>query len=699
MLGGVALLLKGLVLWSLAGHPLLEPRGQLDTAYYVEAARQMASGAWAGGDRTFFVSPLYLYFLAAVFTLTNGSLLMARVLQVVLGAAAVALVAATARRWGGPLAAWVAGALCLLTGTITFNEILLVQGALDPFLGAAGLFLLTRAWQAGHRSALWAAGFALGAHVLNRPNMLAWAGAAGALTAWPVWRRKTIGPRGLSAAALVVLGVATAVAPVTLRNYVVAGEFALVSSHGGLNFYIGNNPEADGTYHAVEGITPSITGQDRDARRVVSRALGREVTDAEVSRHFYVRALAWWRDRPGDALALFGRKLAYVVNEAELTLNNAFRYYQREVRTPLAGLLVGPWLLVPLTGLGLVWGHHAVRQRAPGHEAAWWALVASIPIGIVSVAVFFVAGRYRLPLLVGWAVSGGVGVAGLAARASSGRHAVSWLAPVLVVVTLGAVASWPWGLDEGVHAERETWAVHLVEQGHLDEASAHVEKAAAAHPEPARLYLRVGRALQARGEWARALGMLDRAADAAPEQEAIALALGETLVALGRHEDALEALRVAGESVVRPDAAAALRARALLSLGRLDEAALVVARFTAVKDATSPRLGEMAEAAIAASRPADAVRFLRELAAREPSNVDIVERFGVAQSLAGDDGAAAGTLEAGVARWPDRTSLHLNLAIVYAKQGRLDEARTAAERALALDPGYERARALMRAIK
>ena len=84
--------------------------------------------------------------------------------------------------------------------------------------------------------------------------------------------------RGGREAAALVLGLALAVAPATLRNLAVSGEPVLVSSHGGLNLYIGNRAEADGTYRHVPGITPDIRGQARDARRVAEETAGRPLT-------------------------------------------------------------------------------------------------------------------------------------------------------------------------------------------------------------------------------------------------------------------------------------------------------------------------------------------------------------------------------------------------------------------------------------
>ena len=153
-------------------------------------------------------------------------------------------------------------------------------------------------------------------------------------------------------ALLMCAGLFVALLPVTMRNVAVAGDWSPVSSHGGLNFYIGNNPEADGTYHHVEGITPNIQGQQQDARRVAEQAVGRPLDDGEVSAYFYGLGWQWIRQHPGAAAALFARKMLYLFNRAHIFLNYSYPFYARDMRTVLLVLIVGAWLLVPLGGRG-----------------------------------------------------------------------------------------------------------------------------------------------------------------------------------------------------------------------------------------------------------------------------------------------------------------------------------------------------------
>ena len=73
--------------------------------------------------------------------------------------------------------------------------------------------------------------------------------------AWAFWAhgKNRPRPKRLLALAWVVLGAALCIAPVTARNWFVTGEPVLITAHGGINFYIGNNPRASGTFTPAAG--------------------------------------------------------------------------------------------------------------------------------------------------------------------------------------------------------------------------------------------------------------------------------------------------------------------------------------------------------------------------------------------------------------------------------------------------------------
>ena len=573
-----AFILKALVVARFYDHPLLQPTSDdLDSAVYARLASHVAAGdvlLRGEGAVPYFVSPLYVYFLALVHVVSGGSLLAARLAQILLGTAAVGLLFGAVRRFSSERAAAFAAASLALTGTVTFHEIVILQSALDPFLTALSLWLAARALTRGEEEprarvlrAFALAGLAFGLFALNRPNALLPAAALAALLPLVEGFR-----RGVPRAAALGAGVVLALSPVTFRNLAVSGEPVLVSSHGGLNFYIGNNEKADGTYHHVEGITPSIEGQARDSRALAEAALGRKLTTSEVSRYFTAKAFTWMREQPRDAARLFLRKLAFTVNREEITLDYSYAYYSREESSALKLLFLGAGLLVPLGIVGL-----AVRAASPPRTAFLvWA--SFVPVYLVSVAAFFVSARYRLPLLLPLAAGTGL----LADRAGAWLASRAWK-PLAVaaaaLIPLFVLANWDFHLDDGSDREKQQHVILLIERKDYAEARRRIELLAPRLKEPAVLHYRVGLALQYQNLHGDAVAAFRQALSLDPGRREIQLSMAasEEKLALehvlaGRREEGMRELEEAcrldpGEASARQNLAA-LYAEA----GRFDEA-------------------------------------------------------------------------------------------------------------------------------
>ena len=560
-LAAAAVVVKGTVIAQLHAHPLLQPTGELDAAAYASLARGVLADGLFAGSQAFFVSPFYVGFLAAVSWLTGDLSLAPRIVQGVLGVGTVLLIAGTARRWFGAAAGWIAGVLAVGTGLFSFYEALILQASVDPFLTALSLYLVTRSAQDDRPMTGFAAGLAFGALALNRPNTLPAALVAAALSAGRglTGRAQTASPSGAASggsirrvtgvapAAALVAGLALAIAPVTLRNFVAAGDFVPISSHGGLNFYIGNNAAADGSYHAVPGITPSILGQAIDATRVAEAAVGHPLGPRAVSTHF--SSLAWRsiQEHPVDAARLFARKLALTFNSGHLTLTASYPFYAYDERTLLRLLVVGPGLLVPLGLVGLLL--RGARHRSEGFSI--WA--SFVPVYGVFVAVFFVSSRYRLPLLVPLATSSGGAVVWLVTQLRT-RAFRSLRAPVAGLILTATLANWNFGFDDGRSAEQTEMVLHLVDTRQDDQARTLLARVEAKHRQRGDLSYRVGLAYQRRGDAALAVPLLAQAIAATGGAPVVRLALGQALLDSGRPAEALprlEAALAAGDDASR----------------------------------------------------------------------------------------------------------------------------------------------------
>lgn len=674
--------LKLLVVFQLKDHILLQPDAGLDTSVYLELARRAASGDLGLGPGLYFVSPLYIYFAALVVFLTD-SIAAIRIVQIAFGTAAVGLLWWTAREWAGRRAAWLAAGAAALTGLFTFYETLLLQAALDPFLTAVALAALTAALTRPQPWWFVAAGAAFGIQSLNRPNVLV--AAAGVLVLLVVVRRWR-GAAALGAGALLAL------LPITMRNGVVAGAWTPVSSHGGLNFYIGNSPAADGTYSPVPGITPSIAGQREDSRRVAERGTGRRMDDPEVSAYFYGLAFKWLREEPAAAARLLARKLFYVFNAAHLSLNHSYPFYAYDAGTLLGVLAIGPWLLMPLGLAGLGWTMWTRRST----DFAIWA--SFVPLYALAVAAFFVSERYRLPLLVPLCVGAGAALdAAWTAIATRRLRSIAGLGGMVAVLAL--VTNWPLRLDDGRAEERTRMAERSALLTRAADAESWTRKAEELHSRPGVLHFRVARALMSAGEVDAALRHLRASAEIDPEQPEVHFALGQALLQRGHPAEAIPHLRRAYEAGVRPDLAGYDLTRALAAAGERAEAVAVLEKVRpASGDDADSWLG-LGQLALELRAVRTAAMFYAEAVRVKPDSAAARRQLGVTYAALGQYRESAGELERAASLAPSDPVTRLNLAVAYAELGRIEDARAQARRALELDPAYARARQLLDVLK
>jgi len=635
---------KLVVLMQLRNHPLLQPHGELDTAYYVTLSQRIASEGLLAPIGAFIVSPLYVYFLAAVFE-AGGSLLAAQLIQIALGAVAVALLFATARHWFGERAALAAAGLAILTGIFTFNEILILQSALDPFLVSAALYTLSTGAFAG-------AGASLGLLALNRPNALVFAVAAAVVVLVSEWKDGRV-KRG----AVLVTALLAVLAANAARNYAVSGDLVLIASHGGLNLYIGNHDRADGTYTPVPGITPSIAGQAGDSARVAESSTGRRLSPGEVSNYFARRAFDWITGHPADALKLWVRKIRILLNRIDVPLNYSYAFYARE-SSFLRVLAIGPWLLLPLGLVGLFWPSLRTNRRG------YWVWAMFVPVYGAAVVLFFVTDRYRMPLFVPLCASSGAALVRCFDLVQARQFRVLWR-PVGAIAVASLVVFSNLGLDNGIGGEQTRRAVWLIEQGSFDESRRYVEQIARDHSHPGVLRFRVAQALLDAGRPDEAVAPLSEAIAIDGPRPAIRLALGEALLRSGRAGEAIKQLSGIEESV------AGTTAESALDFGTL-----------ALEQQALP----------------EAIRWLQIAVQRASDRAEAHEKLGVAIFLNGDPPTARPHLERAVGLDPSSASAHLNLAAVYAELGKFAEARIQALEALRLDPAEARAAALLKAL-
>lgn len=235
--------------WDLVGRATILSAGDDWLAYYEGPARDillngplMMEGKENPGP--YFQQPLYPYALAAAHALTGESLFGPLALQfaglglLLLGTSRLA---ARLFGWEGGLAALALFWAFLQQEHLRIARTLLTENLYMPLV-VASLIALAALAQRKTPASPWRTalvGVLLGATALARSQVLLFVPLA-LLILWLGWRRAGQLRTALALLALLA-GLAAAIAPATVRNYVVSGKPILISSSSGLNLVAGSH--------------------------------------------------------------------------------------------------------------------------------------------------------------------------------------------------------------------------------------------------------------------------------------------------------------------------------------------------------------------------------------------------------------------------------------------------------------------------
>jgi hypothetical protein len=174
----------------------------------------------------------------------------------------------------------------------------------------------------------------------------------------------------------------------------------LTSGGGGLNLFSGNNERATGLASSPQGLRDIPEFEEEDAKRLAEKGVGRPLSPAEVDRYWSSRAWSWIRDHPGDWLTLLRRKFTVLWNHYEIPDNYHFAFMREHFLTTLVlGVTLG--VVGPLAIVGMVLPFWR-RRGLVVFNAVWLAYM-------VTPLLYYVRGRYRLPLAPFLALLAGVG--------------------------------------------------------------------------------------------------------------------------------------------------------------------------------------------------------------------------------------------------------------------------------------------------
>jgi 4-amino-4-deoxy-L-arabinose transferase-like glycosyltransferase len=244
----------------------------LDPLFYDSAAQKILTGDFGFGKEIFDMSPLYPYFLSIVYTIFGHHLSAPRLIHFLMGSLSCILLYLLGKRIFNKQVGLISALTVALYGPFIFTEGNLVAEPLVLFLNLLLLLSLIKSADQARITLWFMSGILLGLSAIIRPNVLLllpliiiWIGTLKTSFDTPIL---------IKAIALFIFGTILAISPVTIRNYIKGGEFVLISSSGGMNFYIGNNPKATGTLTEPDFIRPNPEHEHSDARKEAIRRAG-----------------------------------------------------------------------------------------------------------------------------------------------------------------------------------------------------------------------------------------------------------------------------------------------------------------------------------------------------------------------------------------------------------------------------------------
>lgn len=576
----VALAWRLSYLSRLADSPLDGSRLSDSRAYWDWASYLLANGPV--GRNPFFLAPLYPYVLAGIRSLLGDDAHRVLVVQAIWGSCAAALLADAVRRVTRPALGVAAGTVVAFSRMATFFDGLVLAESLLAFLGTALLWSVvrTRGRAVSNRDVvLW--GALIGLLSQGRATALLFAAPALVL-AWVVAGSRRI---ALERAAALLFALTLVCLPTIARNRAVSGEWIPFTYNGGYNLYVGNHPDANGSFTSITGAYDIVDtralgadgGIEVDGRHFIEGSTGERLTAEQSSRWWTSRALQWMRANPLKAGGLWLQKAAMAWSRHESPQIENVDEFEL-----LAGPVGVPWLGSFAVLAALAMGGAFLAWRRGPHERF---VASTVLLTTIALMCFFVTDRHRHHLVPGAILLSSIAVHEIWRARGRGEVWVS-LAPG---AALGAMLScWPVPHLSGPRYQMSLAGdigMRWLDHGRADLAEPELAKAigldqrGAVHwnstpgdsSQRGMLYFQHARVLTALSREAEALSELRRASVLAPRSRAISDALAFALAAAGNQSEAAQLYARSG----RPEAALdAMRDRAwaLARSGRYPEA-------------------------------------------------------------------------------------------------------------------------------
>jgi tetratricopeptide (TPR) repeat protein len=358
----------------------------MDEEYHDDWAQEIAQGKFL--ERTpFYRAPAYPFFLGSIYAIFGHGFYLPRLLGIIIGALCCVLIYLVGKEMFSRKVALLAALLACFYGMFLYFDAMLLTTYLEVFFCLVAVLLSIRWTKTKINSQLMIAGLFWGLASITRPNFLIFVPVF-VLYVFVTLKKQSLKKR-LYPVVLLLIGLLPVVLIVTLMNFLAGKDFVIIAWNGGINFFFGNNLNANGWSATSPELNATWWGGYRDAINVAERALDRTLLPSQVSSYWTGRGFSYIFAHPLAWIALMLKKTYLLVNAFEISNNQsiqAFRQYS-------------PLLRIPLLDFGLILAF------------AIWGIICSLRNKVtklinlflifygLSIVLFFVTARYRVPLV------------------------------------------------------------------------------------------------------------------------------------------------------------------------------------------------------------------------------------------------------------------------------------------------------------
>ncbi len=499
---GGALVVRLVYAAQASGCPLFQ-YPTIDAGVYYLLARDFWQGHWLYPlGEPYWQPPFYSAVLGLWMKIGGDSVSAAKYAQFVLGSFNCSLVFALGSRLFGRRAGIIAGFVAALYAPIIYFDGELLTPTLQICLNLCAILILLSAVERASTGPLAAAGLVMGLSIITRPDVALFV-ACSAVWVYASLRGRVGGGRAIVAGAVLLGCAALPVVPTAVRNRVVGKDSVLISYNGGVNFFIGNNPNSEQTL----ALRPGSEWDD-----LVSQPLRRDpgATPSEQSGYFYSKSFSYIRSQPINWLKLLVKKALTYVTAIEGRRNHDM-YFMRGYSSLFSAMLfrVGPFAfplgaVLPLAVLG------AIRRPRGAGTALLLVYAAAM---FAATTMFFVVARYRVTTAPVFIVFAAYGVSELWRMVKTRDFALGALVSA-VIAFLVCNTNLP-GVDNNrrlIDADNHYFVAGILDgDGKKLEAVPEYERAIGLNPRFYMSRLNYGRMLCELGRWKQAIEQLEAA--------------------------------------------------------------------------------------------------------------------------------------------------------------------------------------------